>query len=93
MLIAPDVILTAEHCGGFCTQVHRTQSIPTIRQRHPIRLCIVQSLRAIITLNADTSVPKNDKYLTVAGYGVTVEGVQSGVLREVDNDECDGTTG
>ena len=60
-----------------------------------------QSYKLGITINADATVPLNDEYLTVAGYGVTVEGVsstQSGILREADvqymtNDECDRSAG
>ena len=61
-----------------------------------------RSYKPVISLNTDNvNTPVNDEYLTVMGYGVTVEGIpstQSNVLREVDvqymsNTECDASSG
>jgi trypsin len=60
-----------------------------------------RSWKRVVTLNTDGDVPQDDEYLTVMGWGVTVEGVsstQSNVLREVDvqsmgNMECDASSG
>eukprot|EP00956_Cyclotella_meneghiniana_P014022 scaffold20758_cov74-Cyclotella_meneghiniana.AAC.5 len=61
-----------------------------------------RSYKPVISLNTDNAnTPVNDEYLTVMGYGVTVEGIpstQSNVLREVDvqymsNTECDASSG
>jgi hypothetical protein len=46
-----------------------------------------RSNKPLVSLNTDASSPVDDKYLTVMGWGVTVEGVistQSEILREVD---------
>lgn len=60
-----------------------------------------RSDKPLVALNIDTETPVDDEYLTVMGWGVTVEGVsstQSDVLREVDvqymsNAECDASSG
>ncbi|KAL7483435.1 hypothetical protein ACHAW6_009081 [Cyclotella cf. meneghiniana] len=60
-----------------------------------------RSFKSVVALNTDGDVPQDDEYLTVMGWGVTVEGVsstQSDILREVQvqsmgNTECDGSSG
>jgi trypsin len=60
-----------------------------------------RSDKSIVSINTDSSTPEDDEYLTVMGWGVTVEGVsstQSNVLREVEvqymsNTECDSSSG
>lgn len=59
------------------------------------------STKAPVKVNGGAGVPTDDEFLTVMGWGVTVEGVsstQSDVLREVDvqymtNTECDTSNG
>lgn len=60
-----------------------------------------RSEKTVVGLNTAESTPVDDDYLTVMGWGVTVEGVsssQSDVLREVEvqymsNEECDASSG
>lgn len=60
-----------------------------------------RSEKPFVALNEGVDVPEDDEYLTVMGWGVTVEGVastQSDVLREVEvqymsNAECDASSG
>lgn len=60
-----------------------------------------RSDKPLVSINTDSSTPEDDEYLTVMGWGVTVEGVsstQSNVLREVEvqymsNTECDSSSG
>ena len=60
-----------------------------------------RSFKSPVALNTDESFPVDDEYLTVMGWGVTVEGLessQSDLLRQVDvqymtNTECDDSSG